>query len=617
MWFRVNDPYLYKENGVNKIHGCAMYYPKSPCKSIRTLYMGQAKDTNLPLLYVGVDCFHHDLWMKLLRDYDAEKYAKKQLENSYLTIEFRPNNDIELNQLIKIFLAINKYESFELMTSTFLEEIKNFALYVLPNAVFSPDFQYRQYPVETYRQMVIDSNDKPGELARLVHSYADLFKKVEESNEAENNIFESRKKTFISLVKKQLSKGENPNQFCYSTRGMSELIFDMISVGKNSRILSKVALVIPELVEVMMKYKANPYLRGGYGFLSAREEVLCSGSMEVLNLMDSFLNKPEKSLNLVKVQHQSSHALGSAFELENGEKIYTYCKKTANMAKWEWIELLKLYKQYFKMEDSSKLETELLKEIIDDDKYIDFIFAGQRLIGFNINQVVTLKNYPDTITIYALYTLMHADYLYTKLAPLLHYRFFHAVQCLYPDKKVMLFALIASNEAYGMFARNGVHFPKYIHRGAKRMVKRILERIEPAMLADYTHENITNFVLESVGLTKPMDPTTFFYKHILGYGNSKNTDMRSAPCYFYIGGQSLSALNGLAIRLGISLSSAIVDIARILKKMQKPTSLTHFTFANSHLLFWEGKREEDRESTGVAMVARACELFLNEPKPKL
>lgn len=539
--------------------------------------------------------------IRLVSTYISAKQASSLLFNELSGLEGKPSimhvgklhqiyynfliqTDSDVTKFIGILDGINKSEGGNAITNDLLTELKNIIKYIQENEVYQPGFNHIISIARSFEELA----NPEGYKANLLGNIAELC--------IEENINQS-------ALKKLLSKGNNPNQYY---------------PGGNS-VLSQ-SFRTPEVIRLLLEYGAKPLTRGGDSNLNFIE--YCQAYQEhLLPIIDAYISRPERSIELPKISRQDSLTNGSMFELQSGEIIRTYCKKTCYMSRWEWVEFLELYKQYFKTSNTDTLGSELLKEIIDYDKYIDLIFAGERLIGFNIYKLVHLKDYPDTITVYSLYTLICKEYQHTGLGPILDFRFGYAVQCLFPDKNIIFFGLLVSDDAYGMVKRIGIHFPKYVHTGAKRYVKQFLQVAEPKLASRYEHKDIGNWI-DGDDVTvrnRRKGALSFFFIHILHYLNGIITGPRSAPCFFVMSGESLSQLDGLAVRLGISLSQVIIDMAISLKRTEHPQPLLSTTYPFSHntQLFLFRKRIPNRTSKGVEKIADDCKRALNSDKPKL
>ena len=394
-----------------------------------------------------------------------------------------------------------------------------------------------------------------------------------------------------------LIEGDNPNESGYL---FSPLTYAVL------RQSSKRAL------EVMLVYNADPFRRPLKTFwretniskgmkqyavesFSPYELAFAYGQHEKGNLIiDEFSwltrriipgDDSRKKLTVTQTKSEcTDNSISPIFRFSAEQSIYTRmmrisCLNRTEMAK-ERNTVFQLFKNNFEtVDDVSKHElTNIFASEFSGEKYIDIIYDGNRIIGFNLFAIVNPKNHKYVTFVLCDYAALAPEYRGFGLMIFLSFRLAYIMQLIHPERLLGLYFSALHYNSYRLVL-DFKHYPKYQSAVMDSIIKDILDTIYPESYR--YHHLLTHYIVESLRVkTSRADDRKlplnelFYSREILGLDDTQRRKVknRAAPVAFIVGDDNTLFMQNVARHHGIDFDAHIAEYAKLFQKLLYPDS---------------------------------------------
>lgn len=385
-------------------------------------------------------------------------------------------------------------------------------------------------------------------------------------------------------MKRALAKGYNPNCAQRVDRSTFSPVYSAIVMHADVKLL-----------ELLLYYEAN-YIGHPSHFRASKidsltplEVAFAFGQTDKLNLMQSMMpmSRPQKSpsLNSLKliesnVSYQSSSAaVLTKFLFSNDQGVVTKLKSVSGLSDQEMSAVYQLFRSTFQVlddHDGGKIK-KLFKKDFSKEKMIDLILDKNKIIGFNLYEMIDDIKHPNHLFLHCAYAALLPSYRGLGLMPIFTFRMAYVLQEVFPEKEIGVFFCSIHYNSYRMV--NFPHYPKFQTDNSLPIVQMLLGKTMPSGFV-HQHSEITSYVpddLQVAGSSFPQPETKFssinekiFWREILGCSENDMTGSpangRAAPILFFANNENKASIQKLAANIGLPFDSHILEFAIYLMK---------------------------------------------------
>lgn len=322
----------------------------------------------------------------------------------------------------------------------------------------------------------------------------------------------------------------------------------------------------PELFRLMLAYGANPYKRiEDLLYESAYERVLRLKKEELRRSIDWVLNKPKATLAESKKPNIDmslyKNAIVTHFYFSNNLVIHTEVA-SADYALPDYpeqlsIPLQKLYELFTRVFNKTAILPYLeFKTLFGKNKYLEWIYAGKELIGFNSFEICISKD-QHHIILHCMYSALKKPYRGLGLGMLLGFRIGFCLPYLFPFKTAGIFFFSIH---YNSFRPVEFFKPYPKHQSEindefmqKTVLPTVLKTEEKLQkdnrIARYVNDD-TQVNDEKLNIDSQNPSEAFFYQFLLGL-EKDSKEIRSCPVYFLANKTNLTKLSYMLTQMQI------------------------------------------------------------------
>ena len=410
--------------------------------------------------------------------------------------------------------------------------------------------------------------------------------------------------------KKLLVKGHNPNGSLDHKENVEPLISAIILRAiieyrhLNSSYYMKNFYLVMELLLI---YGANPFARYKNNSSTPIENAKYYDQYDVINLIDSFCNKPEKPIKTFITKTDVSYDPENKeikttliFNAQN-PTVHTAIKKLNNPLKQaEKIHFLALFKKLYEAVQQRPTIDEIFEEDLKpaQNKYIETIFIMQNgkkiMIGFHLFEIIRQQDYMISC---GTHILIDTPYRNLGIASFIAFRPGFSLQLSHPNQKIGIFVCSIHSNSY-LMVKDFLHFPKYKARHIELLVKNILKKIYGEGLKFYSDETMSCYIEEKnpiqVKETKVDSQSFSFNPHKRFFDTLilDNKKGKGVPIFFNVADKNAKTLSDSINKSGLNFNHEIDKFSRCFDLNTHSRSL----FPNNQLLFWNNvfHRREQR-----------------------
>ena len=413
---------------------------------------------------------------------------------------------------------------------------------------------------------------------------------------------------------KLLANGANPNE---TLDGVSPLLATLNN---------------PDIryTDLLLAFGADPTKRGyqqglGSVYQSPLEIIQQRNDIKRWNLIASKIlperplassERPKLRVVKNKLVADKKQQITTTFNFSDDKTLTTVLKKNIALTEKDKENLFNLFCQFFEVTPEAKDEINMRKifenDFLDKEKFSEFIFDNNKLIGFNLFELIKLKKHLNHFVVHLACSGIDPQYSGYGIASLLAFRF--AFGILLSSSKFIVgvyFSALHYNSYRAI--KDLLHFPKYqsdhIHPLIDELLKALPcygESVEDMLRQKKCFiDNLTFYFKEQFkvkgGVKLSGDPNQlFFYRNLQGFENGIPTSARSTPVFLYAGDELFLQLRQQAGILGIDFGEHITNFARLLNVFDF-NFLEEINFKRllrSNMIFWKLK-EESANDVGI------------------
>lgn len=569
MWYRVGDIY--------KVPKPAYFYCFRKKRNI-TCYPHVRLCTRIPAVLIrSISITHQPGWHLSVSLY-ANKFFKYELDKITNFPHFYISTEEDLASFISVLDKINQQRRKEEISCEVIDEIKHiFYALQLPSTVSGHALEHK---IST--QLL----DKSASLISI-RSFKYLGSSRYFLPPKEREKSKKERKDDVLRTLKYLSAGASPNTVVHYGR------LPLLAAAEQDNL---------ELFKLLLFYYADPFLPGDDdSYMSPAEYVHYYKQNDLLNLIIIHLSNPEKPLKTLKLKQiqleGENNKIHTLFHFTNDKVIYTVLKRTSDISDEERLNLFQIFSRFFEVVSEKDNLNDIFTLSCDGkNKYVELIYEGKKLIGFNLFEISDLKKFTDHKVVHGMISVIDPAYRGYGIMLILAFRLPLVLQKLL-DKKVAFFFCSVHYNSYDPI-RNLLHYPKYYTNRIRAIAYDAMQTLfdEPA---EPLKEGITCFLEEALrvkGAFKLKNNNLFqdcFYEHILGITDKYPDKPRSAPIFTYMTQQTISHVKSVAESLGIDLDCHLQYLAELAVKVF-PENFTVQKLVNklpNNLVFWQGRLE--------------------------
>lgn len=571
---KVINVILYTDGDVRICITPTQSYKQKFHTAARCIIPKDAFDTVLPVMSMDLNAF-------MTPDKDVNPYSFVG-HDVRINIAGGTNKNINLAEIIDkveaLFKDINKQCEQYVFTDELSVEIRQIVEFVY-NSVHGKKYQHMMTDKLVTHSHTHPERKNSKELIRILSKLSTLT--------------ENDKKEFRYF----LTQGENPDQA--EPAGMQAISLAII------RQKSK------ELTNALMFYGASIFTRNpDTVFFESPFELTMklysdtknSVYLDMLNMMGGMLTTLERQIaratSGVKVVNTEitcdANSITTTFNMSDGKTLDTVLKHNSQLTRGNKQAILDSIDGIF---DKSNVEAYL-----GNNYFIESIYSGSKLVGFNIFEIVPPDHAKDTdIILHVAYSFIQAPYRGYGIMALLEFRLAYAMQVLSNQHDVSVFYTAIDPSGYKQ-AKDHLAMPRHQPPDMDEKMHKVLSKVYHGSY-QYYHDGSMCFVLDDAsanvgGFTGSKTDLThqYVFENMLDSTTKEASGKtRGVPVLFYIGDENYIKQSQIAEQIGVNFTDHILRLANAMRHVVSPYTgqACHSApnlgrvYKRTDLLFWK------------------------------